>query len=68
MSRREALAALLVAFALIAAGMTWLFGPFGLIGAGLTLAAAVTFGINVEERRGEPVADPPRAGDAVQRR
>lgn len=58
MTKREALAALALAFLLVAAGLTWLFGPYGLIGAGLALAAAVTFGINVEERRGEAVADP----------
>ena len=58
MTKREALLALALAFLLVAAGLTWLFGPYGLIGAGLALATAVTFGINVEERRGEAVADP----------
>lgn len=56
MTRKESIAALAVAFALIAAGLTWLLGPYGLIIAGLAAAALVLFGVNItEERRGEAV-------------
>lgn len=54
-TRREALAALVVAGVLVAAGLVWLFGPYGLIGSGFALAALVLFGVDVEERRGEAV-------------
>ncbi|MET8265948.1 hypothetical protein ABZU92_18370 [Micromonospora arida] len=59
MTVREALAVLAVAYALAAAGVVWLFGPYGLIGAGLGLAAGALFVIDVKERH-EAVASPPR--------
>jgi hypothetical protein len=52
------LIALSVAFALVAAGFTWLFGPYGLIGSGIGCAALVFFFVDkVEEKRGDPVPD-----------
>lgn len=56
---REALAALAVAYLAVAAGVVWLWGPWGLIGAGIGLAGAVLFVIDVKERH-EAVASPPR--------
>ena len=35
--------AFLVAFALIAAGLTWLFDAYGLVGSGVALLVAVLF-------------------------
>lgn len=59
MTRRESLAVLGVALALIGAGLTWLLGPYGLVIIGIALGAAVLFGVNLEERpRAEPVPDP----------
>ena len=59
MTRRESLAVLGVAFALIGAGLTWWLGALGLILIGLALGATVLFGVNLEERpRAEPVPDP----------
>lgn len=40
MTRREALVALSVAAGLIVGGLTWLFGPLGLLGSGVGLAVA----------------------------
>lgn len=57
MTRLQSMAVLGVALALIGAGLTWLLGPYGLIITGLALAAVVLFGVNVEERRAEPVPD-----------
>ncbi len=61
MTRRESLLALLIALALIAGGLTWLTGGWGLLISGLLLAAGVTFGVTVipEERRGEAVEPAP---------
>lgn len=70
-TRREALAAMAAAFVLIAAGLVWLLGPYGLILAGLVLAATVLFGVNITEGpRGEAVDGPagPRHAVPVQRR
>lgn len=64
MTRWEARA--LLAFALLAlvGGLTWLLGPFGLIGAGSLLLVVVLFVIDVRERvGGETVEEPARAGD-----
>jgi hypothetical protein len=61
MTRREAVAALAVAAALIAGGLTWLAGPWGLICSGVALAVLVLLGVNIrDEERGarEAVADP----------
>lgn len=59
MRRREAVALLLVAAGLIAAGLVWLFGPYGLIGSGLGFGAAVLFVFDIREEfpSAEPVAD-----------
>lgn len=53
MRRREAFALLAVGLALVAAGLTWLFGPYGLIGAGLGLAAFALIGAEVRDDSGE---------------
>ena len=58
-TKREALTVLAVAWALITAGLVWLFGPYGLMGSGAALAAVVLFGIDVKERH-EAVASPQR--------
>jgi hypothetical protein len=60
LTRREALLALLIAFALVASGLTWLTGGWGLLISGVLLAFGVTFGVTVipEEQRGE-VVEPP---------
>lgn len=61
MTRREGLAALLLMFCLFTAGLTWQFGPLGLIAAAVIGAAIALFGFQrVEEavtRRGEHVPD-----------
>lgn len=49
MRRREAVAALSAAFALMVVGLTWLFGPYGLVGPGAALALAVLFVIDLKE-------------------
>ncbi|MGW3808846.1 hypothetical protein [Micromonospora sp. NPDC005113] len=59
MTIRELGAVLAVAYLAVAAGVVWLFGPYGLIGAGIGLAAAALFVIDVKERH-EAVASPPR--------
>ena len=43
MPRRELIALLLVAFALITAGVVWLTGPWGLIGSGVVLGVVMMF-------------------------
>lgn len=62
MTRREAVALLLVAAALIAAGLVWLFGPFGLIGSGIGFGVAVLFVFDIREEfpSAEPMASPTR--------
>lgn len=70
MTRREALAALAAMFALFAAGLTWLLGPFGLIACGVLGTAAVIFCFErVDKSRGEDVADalPQQIVDALER-
>lgn len=57
MTMRQALCALAVAYGLIVAGVVWLWGPYGLIGAGVGLAVLVLFVIDVRERH-EAVAGP----------
>jgi len=63
MTRQEARA--LLAFAVLATvgGLTWLFGPYGLAGAGVVLLVVVLFVIDVKERvGGEAVEEPAWAG------
>lgn len=43
MTRREALYATLVAFILVAAGLTWRFGWYGLVGPGVVILTALPF-------------------------
>jgi predicted PurR-regulated permease PerM len=62
-TRSEARALLALAVVLLVAGLVWLFGPYGLLGAGLLLAVLVLFVFNVEERTGaEAVAEPAGPG------
>ncbi len=49
MRRGEALALVAAGLAMLAAGLVWLFGPFGLIGVGLALLVAVLFLVDVKE-------------------
>lgn len=49
MRRREAVVALCFALAAVTAGLTWLFGPYGLIGIGVLVAVAVLFVVDVKE-------------------
>ncbi len=70
MTRREALAALAVMFALFTAGLTWLIGPFGLITCAVLGVLAVVFCFErVDKPRGEDVADalPQAILDALER-
>jgi len=56
-TRREALLALSVAYALIAGGLAWWFGPPGLIAAGVVLIVCILlFFERVDD--GETVAEP----------
>lgn len=41
--KKQELILFLVALALIAAGLTWLFGPYGLLSVGVALLAVVFF-------------------------
>lgn len=66
MRRVEALILLGTSLALIVAGLVWLFGPYGLLGAGAALGLLTLFVFDVRpdtgrERRAEPVVDPARA-------
>lgn len=45
MTRRELLIVILIAVAMIAAGLTWLYGPWGLAGTGVAFLIGTT-GIN----------------------
>lgn len=60
MTRWEARA--LLAFAILATvgAVTWLFGPYGLLGSGLLLLAAVLFLVDVKERASEAVEESAR--------
>lgn len=40
-TRREALMVVLAGIAMITAGLTWMFGPYGLIGTGAALVVGV---------------------------
>lgn len=61
MTRREGLVALLLMFCLFTAGLTWQFGPLGLIASALIGAAIALFGFQrveeVRRGRGEHVPD-----------
>jgi len=59
MTRREGLAALLLMFLLVAAGLTWQFGGWGLIAAGLAGLAVVLLAFQRVEEAG------PRGGEHV---
>lgn len=57
LNRTEALAVLVFGALLIIAGLVWAFGPWGLIGSGVVIAASVLF-VDVKEGPGrEAVAD-----------
>lgn len=58
MSIREAKAAAAVAVLLITAGLVWLYGPYGLIGAGVGIGLLVLFVVEVREQHGQAVAAP----------
>ncbi len=49
MTRREALIVSLIAVAMIATGLTWIYGPWGLFGAGIALLIAPPILINERE-------------------
>jgi predicted PurR-regulated permease PerM len=51
MTTREALCALFFAILLAAAGFTWLYGPYGLIGGGA--AIALTTMLTDHEKKGD---------------
>jgi hypothetical protein len=55
---------------MVAAALTWLVGPYGLLGAGVAYAAIALFLVDVKERaRGEVVADTawPEPGQPLRR-
>ena len=58
MTRREALLALGLMYALLVAGVTWQFGSLGLILSGVVGLAVVLFLFERVEPRGEAVPDP----------
>ncbi|MFI7042668.1 hypothetical protein ACIBI0_38825 [Microbispora rosea] len=47
--RSEAVALLAVALVLVISGVVWLAGPWGLVGAGVVLAALTLFAVNIRE-------------------
>ncbi len=49
MTRREMLISVLVAVAMIAAGLTWIFGPWGLVGTGGVVLVGVLTVVNERE-------------------
>ena len=49
MTRREMLIFMLVSVAMIAAGLTWIFGPWGLIGTGAAVLVGVPLLVNERE-------------------
>ena len=49
MRRREVVVLVAAAVVLLVAGLVWLFGPFGLLGAGVGLAVVALFVVDVEE-------------------
>lgn len=58
MTRRESLLVLGIAYALMISGLTWLFGPYGLIIGGLAVCATTLFAFErVSEARGEALED-----------
>lgn len=62
MRRVEAVVLRAAAVVMVVAGVVWLFGPYGLLGAGAGLAAVVLFVFDIREEgpRAEPVADAAR--------
>jgi len=52
MKRVEALALAVVGFLMLAAGLTWLYGPYGLGGSGAGLVLALTF-VSIREDKEE---------------
>jgi hypothetical protein len=56
-TRREALLALALMYALFVAGLTWWLGPIALAAAGMLGLAAVAFLFERVEARGEAVPD-----------
>lgn len=55
MTRRECLIFIFCAVAMIAAGLTWLYGPWGLVGTGAAVLIGVPLLIN-EREEGKPDA------------
>lgn len=49
MTRREALIGLLIAIAMISAGLTWRYGPWGLAGTGIAVLITTTLIMNERE-------------------
>lgn len=57
LTRREAVAALVAAGLLVVAALVWLFGPYGLLGSGVAIAAVTLFVFDIrEEQRADSVA------------
>jgi hypothetical protein len=49
MTNREALCALFLAILLVSGGFVWLYGPYGLIGGGVAIAAVTLFADRKED-------------------
>lgn len=56
-TRREMLIFLVLAVAMIAAGLTWIFGPWGLIGTGTVVIIGVLLFVNEVDGREEDKPD-----------
>jgi hypothetical protein len=68
-TRREAAGLLLLALGLVVAGVVWLFGPYGLVAAGVALGVLVLFVVDVNEVPREAVERPsgPRGRASIPR-
>jgi hypothetical protein len=58
--RIEAVALFAFALLLAVAGLAWLFGPYGLLGAGLALIVVTLFALDIKDGDREAVGPPAR--------
>jgi protein-S-isoprenylcysteine O-methyltransferase Ste14 len=53
MTKREGVLCLLAAILLIVGGLTWAFGPWGMIGSGVALGVTILFVMDFDDRERE---------------